>query len=208
MMKSTFPATRMRRLRGHAAIRDLIAETQLSVKDLVLPLFIHHGIGVKNPVSTMPGHYQLSIDNLKDEIKEITDLGISSVLLFGIPAQKDSMASDSCQDDGIIQTAIQAIKEMAPQLLVMTDVCCCEYTDHGHCGIINDRTGKMDVDNDATLAILAKQAVSHAKAGADMVAPSGMIDGMVYTIRMALDQAGFEYIPILSYAAKYASSLN
>lgn len=202
-----FPTTRLRRLRHHPKLRDVIRETTLTVNDMILPLFIHHGDDVKNPISSMPGHYQLSVDNLEAEIEEILKLGIPGVLLFGIPAHKDSVGSDSYSDAGVIQTAIGAIKDLAPDLLVISDVCFCEYTDHGHCGVINEKTGRADVDNDATLELLAQQAISHANAGADIIAPSGMIDGMVGAIRTALDGEGFEAIPILSYAVKYCSAL-
>ena len=154
----------------------------------------------------MPGHFQLSVDQVAAEIGEAVDLGIGGVILFGIPERKDATGSDSTSDAGIIQQAIAEAKQAAPDFLLMTDVCFCEYTDHGHCGVVNDRTGRMDVDNDATLELLAKQAVSHARAGADVIAPSGMMDGMVGSIRTALDGAGFSHLPIMSYAAKYSSA--
>lgn len=154
----------------------------------------------------MPGHFQLSVDQVAAEIGEAVDLGIGGVILFGIPERKDATGSDSTSDAGIIQQAIAEAKQAAPDFLLMTDVCFCEYTDHGHCGVVNDRTGRMDVDNDATLELLAKQAVSHACAGADVIAPSGMMDGMVGSIRTALDGAGFSHLPIMSYAAKYSSA--
>lgn len=203
-----FPKTRMRRLRQHAQLRSLAKETQLDMGRLVLPLFIRHGSGVKQPVASMPGHYQLSVDQLDDEIQSIVNLGIKNILLFGIPAKKDPLGKDSYSDDGIIQTAVRAIKKIAPTLLVITDVCFCEYTDHGHCGVIDHHEhGEVNVDNDKTLALLAKQAVSHARAGADVIAPSANMDGMVFAIREALDAAGFSHTPILSYSAKYASSM-
>lgn len=202
-----FPTTRLRRLRHNANVRDLIRETQLTTNDLVLPLFIRHGKNLKKPITTMPGHYQFSIDHLAEEITSITQLGIKSVLLFGIPAEKDSYGTSGYTADGIIQTAIATIKEIAPELLVMTDVCCCEYTDHGHCGVITEQHGQHDVHNDQTLDLLVKQAVSHAQAGADIIAPSGMIDGVVQAIRNGLDNANFQHIPILSYSVKYASAL-
>ena len=152
----------------------------------------------------MPGVFQLSLDELEKEVKEVAKLGIGGVLLFGIPDAKDAVGSDSYDDDGIIQQAVKVVKRAAPQLLVITDVCFCEYTDHGHCGILDEHTGRMDVNNDATLELLAKQAVSHAKAGADMLAPSGMMDGMVGAMRRALDGAGFTHVPIMAYSAKYA----
>ena len=195
----------MRRLRQNPALRELVRETQLSVRDLILPLFVRHGRNVRQPISSMPGQAQLTLDLLAAEAREIRDLGIPGVILFGIPEHKNATGSDACSDQGIIPQAVQAIKAEVPELLVMTDVCFCEYTDHGHCGIINERTGRVDVDNDATLEILAQQAVCHAKAGADVIAPSGMMDGMVAAIRQGLDQSGHTHTPILSYAAKYAS---
>jgi porphobilinogen synthase len=153
----------------------------------------------------MPGHFQLSLDHIAEEARQAQTLGLGGILLFGIPAAKDSVGSDSTSDTGIVQQAIRAAKEAAPNLLVITDVCFCEYTDHGHCGVVNDKTGRLDVDNDATLPLLGRQAVSHARAGADMVAPSGMMDGMIQAIRGALDESGFSHLPVMSYAAKYAS---
>jgi porphobilinogen synthase len=198
---------RMRRLRAHPKLRDLIRETDLTTRDLVLPLFVRHGQGVKNPISSMPGQFQLSVDQLAPEIDEIVQLGIPSILLFGIPAKKDGLGSEAYQDDGVIQTALRFIKERAPELFVITDACFCNYTDHGHCGIIHTHRGRADVDNDATLELLERLALSHAQAGSDMIAPSGMMDGMVRAMRKALDNSHFESLPILSYAAKYASSL-
>lgn len=200
-----FPQTRMRRLRQHPRIRDLIRQTHLSVNDFVLPLFIREQ-GESRSISSMPGHFQLSLSDLAIEIQEIVRLQLPAVLLFGIPANKDPEGSFSWQSDGVIQQAISIIKDIAPQLLVISDLCFCEYTDHGHCGIMRERTGTLDVENDATLDLLVKQAVSHAEAGADMIAPSGMMDGMVGALREGLDQHGFDYISILSYAAKFASS--
>ncbi len=197
-----FPEQRPRRLRRNEVIREMVRETTLSVKDLILPLFVIHGRGVRNPIASMPGHFQLSIDEVQKEVKEVRDLGIPAVILFGIPEHKDDVGSGAYQDGGIIQQAIKAIKDTTPELLVITDVCLCEYTSHGHCGIIKGG----DVDNDATLEVLAKEALSHARAGADMVAPSDMMDGRVGAIRKALDENGFSHIPIMSYAAKYASS--
>ena len=202
-----FPAIRLRRLRQHPQLRALIRETSLSINDVVLPLFIRHGEKIKNQIASMPGQYQLSVDQLPKEIAEITQLKIPAVLLFGIPAHKDNVGSASYDDQGVIQKAIASIKKTAPGLLVMADVCFCEYTDHGHCGQVHTINGRVDVDNDATLELLAKQAVSFAKAGADVIAPSGMIDGMVQAIRSGLDHAGFTHIPILSYSTKYASAM-
>jgi porphobilinogen synthase len=201
-----FPTTRLRRLRHHPAIRQLIRETRLSPQSLILPLFVRPGLGEKRPIGAMPGQNQLSPDLLAAEAREAATLGLGGVLLFGIPAEKDLIGSDSYSDNGIVQQGIKAAKQIAPDLLIMTDVCFCEYTSHGHCGVVNEKTGRTDVDNDATLELLARQAVSHARAGADVVAPSGMIDGMVGAIRVALDRAGFTHVPILSYAVKYASA--
>lgn len=202
-----FPQTRMRRLRQKNGMRDLVRENRVHLNKLVLPLFIRHGKGVKNPIHSMPSHYQLSVDQLEPEIKQIVSLGIKSVILFGIPPAKDRLGQEAYADDGIIQSAIPVIKDIAPELLVMTDTCLCEYTDHGHCGVITEQNCLKEVHNDETLALLAKQAVSHARAGADVIAPSGCMDGMVHTIRRALDENGFHDLPILSYSAKYASNL-
>lgn len=202
-----FPNTRLRRLRHNTTLRHLVKQTRLEPGNFVLPLFIRHGTNIKNPIASMPGHYQLSVDQLDDEIRAVTALGIRSVMLFGIPSHKNPQGTDSYSDHGIIQTAIPVIKQINPDLLVFSDVCFCEYTDHGHCGVLTEHTHGVDVDNDKTLALLAKQAVSHAKAGADVVAPSGMIDGMVQAIRHALDESGFSHIPVLSYSVKYSSSM-
>jgi porphobilinogen synthase len=201
-----FPATRLRRLRHHPAIRELVRETRLAPQNFVLPLFARAGRGEKRTIGSMSGHYQLSPELIAEEAREAARLGLGGVLLFGIPAEKNAQGSDSYSDDGIVQQAVRAAKQAAPELLVMTDVCFCEYTSHGHCGVINDKTGRTDVDNDATLELLVRQAVSHARAGADVVAPSGMMDGMVGAIRSGLDRAGFAHLPILSYAIKYASA--
>jgi porphobilinogen synthase len=206
-MTTVFPFVRLRRLRQHPVLRTLIRETEVCTNDLVYPLFIKGREGNKQPVETMPGLFQIPIAQLSQEIQELVDLGIHSVLLFGVPEHKDAQGSDSYHNQGIIQEAIRTIRKTAPELLIMTDVCFCEYTDHGHCGFLIERNGKLDVDNDRTLELLAKQAVSHAQAGADVVAPSGMIDGMVKTIRLSLDAAGFTHIPILSYSVKYHSCL-
>lgn len=206
---SRFPKTRMRRLRHTQRLRELVQETKLDVSRLVLPLFIRHGVNVKNPISSMPGHAQISVDLLAEELEDMRVLGIKNIILFGIPAAKDSIGSDSYSDEGIIQSAIHKIKSLTPELLIISDVCLCEYTDHGHCGVIvhHDHANEVIVDNDKTLELLAKQAVSHVKAGADIVAPSANMDGMVQAIREALDAAGFLHTPILSYSAKYASSM-
>jgi porphobilinogen synthase len=199
------PSHRLRRLRSHPRLRDLVREHRLTVDDLIYPLFIYHGTNLKREIASMPGQYQLSLDRLPAAIDEVVELGIPGVLLFGIPAQKDDRGSSACDDAGIVQEAVRRIKRQAPELLIITDVCFCEYTSHGHCGPLKDIGGKLDVDNDATLPLLAEQAASHARAGADVVAPSGMMDGMVRAIRAGLDRAGFPGLPILSYAAKFAS---
>lgn len=199
--------TRMRRLRGSPQLRELVKETRLCPQDFVLPLFIHHGQGVSRPIGSLPGHSQISVDQLKPELKEIQALGIPAVILFGIPEQKDAHGSDSYSPNGVIQTAVRAIKDQAPELLVITDVCFCEYTDHGHCGVIHEQQHGWDVHNDATLELLVKQTLSHAEAGADVLAPSGMMDGMVSVMRQALDSNGYSQLPILSYAVKYCSAL-
>ena len=201
-----FPQLRLRRLRQHTALRELVRETELTVRDLILPLFVRHGTNTRQPIASMPGQAQLSPDLLADEVREIVDLAIPGVILFGIPAWKDVSGSAALRDDGIVQQAVRKIKEIAPDLLVITDLCFCEYTDHGHCGVVIDHGGRSDVDNDETLELLSQQSVSHAKAGADVIAPSGMMDGMVAAIRKGLDAAGHEQTPILSYAAKYASA--
>lgn len=200
-----FPNTRLRRLRRHPKLRDLVRETSLTPRDFILPLFVRYGENQRIPIGSMPGHCQLSVDQLPGEIREIEQLGIPAVILFGIPEHKDAGGSDAYSETGIVQQGVRAIKEVSSSLLVMTDVCFCEFTDHGHCGIVNDRTGQPDVDNDATLEILIRQAVSHARAGADVIAPSGMMDGMIQAIRGGLDAAGYAHLPIMSYAAKYAS---
>ena len=197
-----FPDYRPRRLRKNEAFRILIRETHLSPGQLILPLFVLPGKNIREEVPSMPGVFRISIDQLAKEAKECLSLGINSVLLFGLPDKKDGMGSGAHAKNGIIQQAIKELKNRAPQLMVITDVCLCEYTDHGHCGcIINN-----EVDNDATLEILAKTALSHAQAGADMVAPSDMMDGRVAEIRGVLDENNFDTVPIMSYAAKYASS--
>lgn len=198
-----FPEQRPRRLRQNPAIRRMIRETRISCDDLIYPLFIKEGRSIKDPIKTMPGQLRYSPDMLKDEIKQITDLGIPAVLLFGIPKEKDHLASEAHKKNGVVQEAVKRIKDIAPDLLVITDVCMCEYTDHGHCGIL-DNNGH--VINDDTLEILSLIALSHAKAGADIVAPSDMMDGRVGIIRDSLDESGFENTPIMSYSIKYASS--
>ena len=196
------PYFRPRRLRNSEEIRRMVRETKLSVDDFIYPMFVTYGNTAKKPITSMPGQYQFSVEQLVEEASQVKNLGIPAIILFGLPEIKDATGSDSYDDHGIIQTAVRAVKENVSDLMVITDVCFCEYTDHGHCGVIKDNY----VDNDATLELLAKQAVSHAKAGADMVAPSGMMDGMVGAIRQGLDEAAFEKLPILSYAVKYASA--
>jgi porphobilinogen synthase len=192
----------MRRLRATGAMRDLVRETRLDPKQFILPLFVRPGEGVRNEIGAMPDNFQLSIDELVKECREVESLGIGGVILFGLPETKDETASGAYADDGIVQRAIRALRREVPEILIVTDVCNCEYTSHGHCGSIKDG----DVDNDATLDWLAKTAVSHAKAGADIVAPSDMMDGRVGAIRSALDANGFEKTPIMAYAAKFASA--
>ena len=197
-----FPEYRARRLRKNENFRRLIREISLSVDDLVYPLFAVPGKSVKKPITSMPGQFQLSVDYIAKEAQKARDLGIPAVLLFGIPAKKDEMATGAFAKDGIIQQAVKRIKNEVPDILVITDVCLCEYTSHGHCGMLE----KDCIQNDATLEVLAETAISQARAGADMVAPSAMMDGQVAAIREALDENAFEDIPIMAYAAKYASS--
>lgn len=197
-----FPEYRPRRLRKNEALRSLIRETHLNASQLVYPLFIMPGKKIRQEIPSMPGVYRISVDQLGGEAKELLQLGINSVILFGLPEKKDSMGSGAHAKDGIIQRAIKELKQKVPTLTVITDVCLCEYTDHGHCGCLINKA----VDNDATLEILAKTALSHASAGADIVAPSDMMDGRVAEIRAALDENNFDMIPIMSYAVKYASA--
>ncbi|MFZ5639194.1 MAG: porphobilinogen synthase [Bacillota bacterium] len=197
-----FPVVRARRLRKGETMRRLVRENRLSVDDLVYPLFVTNGEGVKNPVASMPGVYQMSVDNIIKECREVMDLGIPAVLLFGIPAYKDETGSSAYDENEAVQRAIAAIKKEFPDLLVIPDLCMCEYTSHGHCGLLDE---KGNVLNDPTVEILAKIALTYARAGADMVAPSDMMDGRVGAIRKALDENGFNEIPIMAYSAKYAS---
>ncbi len=197
-----FPSYRPRRLRAHPNIRRMVRETRLSVDDFIYPLFVCPGEGVKKEITSMPGNYQLSIDMLLGEMEEVESLGIPAVILFGIPEHKDEVGSEAYDDQGIIQRAIKAIKATACQVQIITDVCLCEYTSHGHCGLIEGEK----ILNDPTLELLAREAVSHARAGADMVAPSDMMDGRVGVIRDALDHEGFEETPIMAYSVKYASA--
>jgi len=198
----SFPKTRLRRLRYNPVLRDLVSETSVSVNDLIYPIFICEGENIKNEISSMPGQFQLSIDNAVELCKTAVNKGVKSILLFGIPAEKDEHGHVACSDNSIVQRAIKAIKKECDDVLLIADVCNCEYTTHGHCGTIIDG----DVDNDSTLETLAAQSVSLAKAGADIIAPSDMMDGRVASIRTALDNAGFEKTPILSYAVKYSSA--
>ena len=197
-----FPEYRPRRLRRNEQFRSLIRETRLSSEQLIYPLFIQPGKGIREPVPSMPGVFRISVDQLGREAKECLALGINHVLLFGLPDKKDAMGSGAHAKDGIIQRAIRELKNKAPELMITTDVCLCEYTSHGHCGVLINH----DVDNDATLEILARTALSHARAGADIVAPSDMMDGRVAEIRAALDENNYDMVPIMSYAVKYASA--
>ena len=197
-----FPVHRYRRLRKNEIIRKMVRETSISPDDFIYPLFATFGKGVKKEISSMPGCYQESVDELVKSAKEAYSLGIPSILLFGIPENKDELGTGAYDENGIVQNAIKAVKDAVPDLYVITDVCMCEYTSHGHCGFIENG----DVNNDKTLALLSMEAVSHARAGADMVAPSDMMDGRVAVIRETLDKEGFNMVPIMSYAAKYASA--
>ncbi|MFC2005717.1 porphobilinogen synthase [Chloroflexota bacterium] len=199
---ATFPQLRLRRLRRTESLRALVRENRVEVGDLIYPMFVVEGRGIKQEITSMPGIFHYSPDRLLPEVEEVAGLEIPAVLLFGIPEHKDETGSSAYHPDGVIQQAIRAIKNTMPELLVITDVCLCEYTSHGHCGIVADET----VDNDRKLPVLAKTALSHAEAGADIVAPSDMMDGRVKVIREVLDTKGFQHIPILSYAAKYASA--
>ncbi len=202
-----FPITRLRRLRRDAVIRRMTAETTVTTGHLIMPLFVRPGTGEKRPIPSMPGAFQWSPDTIAEEAKELAGLGVPAVLLFGIPEHKDSTGSEADSDGAVVCRAIESIKRAAPDLWVITDVCLCEYTDHGHCGVIKpDRRGRPDVDNDATLERLASESLAHAQAGADMVAPSDMMDGRVGHIRTELDGAGFCDTPIMAYSAKYASA--
>ena len=194
---------RLRRTRLNPLVRDLVRETRLDLDNFIYPLFVVEGEGIRNEISSMPGVFQLSIDEILKECCELKSLGIKSILLFGIPSLKDSVGSDALSDDGIIARTLRAIKaEFGSSLLVITDLCFCEYTDHGHCGILD----KCSVNNDATLEISAKQALIHAKNGADMIAPSGMMDGIITCLREALDKGGFENLPVMAYSTKFASA--
>ena len=197
-----FPDYRPRRMRQSEAFRRMVRETRLSVDNLILPLFVVNGKDVKKPIASMPGVFQLSIDRLVDAARQAHELGVPAVILFGVPDAKDALATRAYAGDGVVQRAIKTLKNKLPELAVITDVCLCAYTDHGHCGVVEGER----IDNDATLDLLARMAVSHAKAGADMVAPSDMMDGRVAEIRSALDEDNLSHIPIMSYAAKYSSA--
>ncbi|WP_457599883.1 porphobilinogen synthase, partial [Hydrogenivirga sp.] len=202
MISSGFPLLRPRRLRRNENIRSLVRENRLTLDDLIYPIFVRYGENVVEEVPSMPGVYRYSVDRVADAVKEARDLGIKAVILFGIPEHKDEVGSDTWSDEGIIQKTLRVLKKEVPDMYLITDVCFCEYTSHGHCGVLHDH----EVDNDATLENLKKQVVSHAENGADMVAPSGMMDGMVRAIREALDEAGYTHIPIMAYSAKFASA--
>lgn len=194
---------RLRRVRFNEVVRNLVEENSLRVQDLIYPLFITHGENVKNAIASMPDVYQLSVDNALKECEELERLGIEAIMLFGIPAIKDSVGSEALSEQGIVAQALRAIKAKFPKMLLCVDLCFCEYTDHGHCGILNPKL--QSVDNDLTLEILNKQAIVLAQAGADLIAPSGMMDGMIESLRTALDSAGFAHIPLMSYSTKFAS---
>ena len=198
---------RLRRLRNNQAIRDLVRETHLLINDLVMPIFVKYGSNERQEIASMPGIFQYSIDRLDQEIEEILKAGLKAVIIFGIPENKDYLGSDSFSSQGIVQQAIRKIKAIAPNLLVISDLCFCQYNENGHCGITHQYKDNINLDNDKSLELLQKQAISHVQAGADVVAPSGMLDGMVAAIRIALDSQGFYQVPILSYAVKYRSAM-
>jgi porphobilinogen synthase len=204
----SFPIIRNRRLRGSAAIRNLVREHAVSVHDLVQPVFVTVGTNIKEEIASMPGVYHFSLDRLEEEIKEITKLGLQAILLFGLPDYKDAEGSSAFAEDGIVQQATRLIKKWNPELLVIADTCLCQFTNTGHCGVIHHHpvTGAADVNNDASLELLVKTAVSQAKAGADIIAPSNMMDGYVHAIRSGLDEAGLEQVPVMAYSVKYSSA--
>ncbi len=203
----TFPTTRLRRLRRNATLRRMMRETRVSADDLIMPLFVRPGTGIKNEIKSMPGNYQCSVDTLVEEARAVAGAGVPAILLFGIPDSKDALGTSAHAEDGIVCQAVEAVKGACPELCVITDVCMCEYTDHGHCGVVQENVdGVLDVDNDATLPLLAKEALAHARAGADIIAPSDMMDGRVGAIRSTLDDSGFSETPIMAYSAKFASS--
>ncbi|RTE08023.1 porphobilinogen synthase [Paenibacillus whitsoniae] len=204
----SFPIVRNRRLRGNAAIRNLVRENQVTVNDVVQPIFVTHGTNVKSEIASMPGVYHWSLDRVKEELDEIVGLGIQAILLFGVPDHKDAKGTSAYMDEGIVQQACRYIKEVYPDLLIIADTCLCQFTDTGHCGVIHHHpmTGAADVANDPSLELLVRTAVSQAKAGADIIAPSNMMDGYVQAIRSGLDEAGYENTPIMAYSVKYASA--
>ncbi len=202
-----YPVTRMRRLRRNETLRRMVRETRVEASDLVMPLFVRPGSGVRNEIPSMPGNYQYSVDTLVEKVRDLEQSGVPAVILFGIPGQKDALGTSAYTEDAIVCRAVEQIKKDCPRICVITDVCLCEYTDHGHCGVIKDnRDGQPDVDNDETLELLVKEALMHARAGADIVAPSDMMDGRVGAIRTGLDEAGMGDVAIMSYSAKYASA--
>lgn len=198
----TYPTTRLRRLRQNPSIRALVQETKVQLEDLIMPIFLVPGTAIEKEISSLPGQYHFSVDRAVDQAQKISDSGIKAALLFAIPEYKDATGSSACADDGVVQSAMRAIKKKVPNLLLIADLCFCEYTDHGHCGVIKNG----DVDNDQTLGMLCEQALSLARAGADIMAPSGMMDGTVAALRKSFDQNNFESLPIMSYSAKFASS--
>lgn len=204
-MTSTFPQLRLRRLRSHPALRSLVREAHLEIQDLIFPLFIKGRVGDRKPIASMPGMDQIPLSALAQEVQGLNALGLSAVILFGVPDHKDATGSFAVADQGIVQEAIPIIRKAAPELLVIVDLCLCEYTDHGHCGVLCPRTGL--IDNDQTLKLLGAQAISLAQAGAQVIAPSGMMDGAIASLRTALDLSGFREIPLLSYSVKYNSAL-
>ncbi|NDI36700.1 porphobilinogen synthase [Chengkuizengella sediminis] len=203
-----FPTVRHRRLRNNRAIRNLVKENHVTVHDLIYPIFVTEGEGIKNEIPSMPGVYHFSLDQLETEIKEISKLGLQSIILFGVPSEKDNVGTQAYNDQGIVQKATRLAKRMNPNLLIMADTCLCQFMDHGHCGIVkkSDDGKEAVIENDSSLELLVKTAVSQAKAGADVIAPSNMMDGFVTAIRSGLDESGFEHIPIMSYAVKYSSA--
>jgi porphobilinogen synthase len=202
-----FPETRMRRLRRNSTLRRMVRETTLSADDFIMPLFVREGAGIKREIKSMPGNYQFSVDTLVEEAKALEAVGVPAIILFGIPEKKDATGTTAFAEDAVVCQAVQAVKKACPSLCVITDVCMCEYTDHGHCGAIKkNRDGVPDVDNDATLELLVKEALAHTAAGADMVAPSDMMDGRVAAIRSGLDGAGAQDVPIMAYSAKFSSA--
>ncbi|MCP1306765.1 porphobilinogen synthase [Paenibacillus tyrfis] len=204
----SFPLVRNRRLRSSAALRNLVREHTVTLHDLLYPIFVTHGTNIKEEISSMPGVYHFSLDRLEEEIREIVDLGLQAIVLFGVPHEKDAHASSAYDPNGVVQQASRLIKTWAPELLIVADTCLCQFMDHGHCGVVHydEAKGRAEVLNDESLELLVKTAVSQAEAGADIIAPSNMMDGFVYAIRQGLDEAGYEQVPIMSYSVKYASS--